>query len=114
EELPHRRNRADAHHLRIDPGDGAADEGAERLDAELTRLLLGRDHEGGGAVVDAARVARGDRAALAERRPKRRQLLGARVGPWVLVPLGAVDRDELVREPAHRIGGGPAPLSAKR
>ena len=52
---------------RVDAGDGAADEGAERLDAELGRALLARDHERGGAVVDPARVAGRDRAVLAER-----------------------------------------------
>src|SRR5438477_487498 len=79
EKLAHGRDRPDAHHSRIDPGDRAADEGAERLDAQFSRLLLGRDHESGGAVVDPARVPRGDRPALTERRPKRRQLLRARL-----------------------------------
>ena len=58
EELAHRGHRADAHHGRVDPGDGRAGEDAERLDPERARLLLARDHERCSAVVDPARVAR--------------------------------------------------------
>ena len=53
EQLAHGGHRADAHHARVDAGDRAAGEGAERLDAELARSLLAGDHERGGAVVDA-------------------------------------------------------------
>ena len=68
EQLPHGRDRADPHHARVDAGDRGADERAERLDAEVARALLARDHERGGAVVDAARVSCRDGAALAEGR----------------------------------------------
>ena len=44
-----------------------------------------RDHERGGAVVDARCVAGRDRAARAERGLQRGELLGGRVGPRVLV-----------------------------
>ena len=58
EQLAHGGDGADAHHARVDAGHRAADERPERLDAELARPLLGCDHERGGAVVDAGRVAR--------------------------------------------------------
>ena len=112
EQLAHGRHRPDAHHARIDAGDGAADEAAEGLGAERARLLLARDHERGGAVVEAARVAGGDRAALAERRLQRRELLGARVRPRVLVARDVADRDELVGEAAGLVGCRPALLRA--
>src|SRR5207237_10081587 len=75
EQLPDGRNRPDAHHAGVNAGHRAADEPAERLDAELLRLLLARDHERGGAVVDSARVARSDGALGAKGRPQRCQLL---------------------------------------
>src|SRR5215218_3087926 len=68
EELAHRGHGANAHHARTDAGDGAADERAERLDPQVPRLLLGRDDERRGAVVDPGRVAGSDRAARAEGR----------------------------------------------
>src|SRR5439155_24456972 len=40
EQLPDRRNRADAHHARVDSCDRAPDERAEWLRAERLRLLL--------------------------------------------------------------------------
>src|SRR6266540_4164990 len=56
EQLPDCGNRPDAHDTRVDPGDRASGEAAERLDAELLRLRLARDHERGGPVVDPAVV----------------------------------------------------------
>ena len=67
------------------PATARADERAERLDPELARLLLARDHERRRAVVDAARVARGDRAARPEGRLQRRELLDVVSRPRVLV-----------------------------
>ena len=110
EQLAHGRDRADAHHARVDAGDRAADERAERLDAELARLLLRRDHERRRAVVDPGCVAGRDRAALAERGLERGELLGGRVGPRVLVARHVADRDELVGEAARLVGGRPALL----
>ena len=114
EHLAHRRDRADAHDARVDARDGAADERAERLDAELARLLLRRDHERRRAVVDARRVAGRDRAALAERRLQRGELLERRVGTRMLVARHVADRDELVVEAARLVGGRPAPLRLER
>src|SRR5207253_2363548 len=44
----------------------------------------------------------------------RRELLGARVGPRMLVAFEALDWDELVGEAALRVGGRPALLRAQR
>ena len=68
-------------------------------------LLLARDHERGGAVVDAAGVTGGDRSALAERRFQACKLLGARIRTWMLVALEAIHRDELIVE-ATGVGSG--------
>src|SRR5215210_3796002 len=114
EQLAHRRNGADPHHARVDAGDGRADEGAEGLEPELPRALLARDHERGGTVVDAARVAGSDRASLAKRRLERGELLRARVRPRVLVADDVADRDELGGEPPRRVGGGPPLLRLER
>src|SRR5262249_22210676 len=73
EQLAHGRHRPDAHHTRVDTGGGAAGEGGERVDTELARPLLARDHQSRGAVVDPARVPRRDRAVAAEGRPARRE-----------------------------------------
>src|SRR5207247_1870977 len=113
EELAHGRNRADPHHPRVDPGDGAADEGAERLRAERARLLLARDHERRRAVVDPARIPGRDRAALAEGGSESGERLRARVRSRVLVALDAVDGDELVREAAGLLRRRPALLRAE-
>ena len=108
EELPHRGHRADPHHPRVDSGNRATDERAERLDAERLGAFLARDHERRGAVVDPARVPGSDRSALAEDGLQRRHLLGARVGPRMLVASHALDRDDLLVEAAGLVGGGPA------
>src|SRR5438105_7516847 len=60
EQLADGGDRSDPHHARVDTGHGAADEAAEWLHAELARLLLARDDDGGRAVVDAAGIAGGD------------------------------------------------------
>ena len=114
ENLPHGRDRADAHDPRIDARDRARDEAAERLGAQLLRALLARDHERGGAVVHAARIPRRHRPALAERRPKRRELLERRVRPRMLVALDVADRNELVVEAPRLVRRGPAPLALER
>src|SRR5205814_315025 len=106
-------NGADAHHARIDSRDCAAEEAAERLDAQLPRLLLAGDHERGRTIVDPARVPRGDGAAGAERGLERGQPVGSRVRPGVLVAGGAVHREELVVETAGLGGRGPALLRTK-
>src|SRR5438105_3619013 len=79
EELAHGGDRPDPHHARIDAGHGAGDELPERLNAELLRFFLARNHERRRAVVDAARVSGRHRPAVgAKRRLERRQLLAAR------------------------------------
>src|SRR5205085_10486625 len=83
QQLAHGRDRADAHQAWVDAGDGATDEGTERFDAELTRLLLRRDHERRRAVVDPGGVAGRNRAALAEGGLQRGPLLGCRIGARV-------------------------------
>ena len=115
EQLPHRRHRADPHHARVDPCHGGRDEArrAARRRARC-RLLLARDHERGGAVVDPARVAGGDGAVLAERGLQRGQLLGVRVRPRMLVTLELADRDELVGEAPRRVRRRPAALRLER
>jgi hypothetical protein len=79
---------------------------------------LRREHHGRGGVVDAARVARGDRAVLGERGPQLGHVRQADLGPHVLVgvddgdlaPLARdLDRQDLLGEIARRLrGGGPA------
>ena len=100
EQLANGRHRPDAHHPRVDAGDCARDEATERLDAELARPLLARDHERGSAVVDPARVAGGDGAVRPKRGPERGELLGARVGARMLVAVDLAHGDELVVEAA--------------
>src|SRR6266540_5112181 len=85
EQLPDRWHGPDPHHARVDSCDGAGNERAERLSAELTSPLLARDQERGGAVVDPARIARGHGPVAAEGRLQRGQLFGARVRPRMLV-----------------------------
>src|SRR4051794_7127136 len=104
---------ADPHDARIDAGDGGADERRERLDAQLARTLLARDDDRGGAVVDPAGVAGGDRPALAEDRLQAGQLLRARARTRVLVAGELGERDELVGEAAGGVGGRPALLGAE-
>src|SRR5205814_4788996 len=99
---------------RADAGDRAAHERAERRDAELARLLPLRDHEGGRSVVDPRRVARSNRAVLAECRLQRCELLERRIGTWVLVAHHVPDRHELVVEAARGIGRRPPLLRFER
>src|SRR5262249_13460783 len=113
EQLPNRRDRTDPHHTWVDAGDRAPDEPAERLDAELASLLLARDHERGGAVVDPARVSGRHGPVRAKRGLERRELLRRRVGPRMLVALETVDRNELVVEPARVCRRSPALLRPK-
>src|SRR5207244_7932429 len=114
QELANSRNGSDAHESRVDAGYGASREPAERLPAQLCRLLLARDHERGRTVVDPARVPGRDRAPVAEGRAQRRELLRIRVGPRVLVALHPVHGDELVREAAGLLRRRPALLRAER
>src|SRR2546421_6840430 len=106
QQLPDRRARPDAHHARVDPCDGAADEAAQRLDAEFLRLLLAGDHERGCSVVDAAGVARGHGPTLSKRRLQRSKLPGVGVGARMFVTFDASDRNELLVE-ASRLGRCP-------
>ena len=106
-------DRSDPHHGGVDSRDGRADERSERLDAERPGVLLARDHERGGAVVDPARVARRHRPAVAEGRPERGELLGRRVRTRVLVAIQLAGRHELVGEAALVLGLRPAPLRAE-
>src|SRR6185437_12426766 len=92
QQLADGRYRPDPHYARIDARNRTPDEPAERLDAQGCSPLFTRDHERGRSVVDAARVAGGDRAALAEHRFEGGELLRGRVRTRVLVP----------RQPIHR------------
>ena len=114
EQLADGRDRPDAHHGGIDARDGRADEGPERLDAEIPGALLAGDHECGGAVVDPARVPGRHGAVLAERGSQARELLGGRVRPRVLVVLELAGGDQLVGEAALRLRGCPALLRTER
>ena len=76
EQLLHRRDRADAHHLGPDAGDGVAEDPRPRLQPGLLGGVGGGEHDRRRAVVEAAGVAGGDAAVLPERRPKLRQRLG--------------------------------------
>ncbi len=80
------------------------------------------EHEGGGAVVDARRVARGDRAlvVVGEHRAELRQRLERRLGPGVFVrvddhgialALRHFDGNEFVGEEPHLVGQSPALLA---
>src|SRR5581483_768894 len=84
DELANGRDRPDAHHAWIDPGDSTAYERAEWLHAQLTRLLLGGDDESRRAVVDPGGIPGGDRPALAEGGLERGELLRGRVRTRVL------------------------------
>jgi hypothetical protein len=114
EQLAHGGHRPDAHHRWVDPDDRRADERAQRLDPKVARPLLARDHERRGAVVDPARVAGRDRAALPECGLQRRELLRCGVGARVLVVLEVAGRDELVGEPPRLVRLSPALLRAQR
>src|SRR5439155_17374788 len=114
EQLPHRRNRPNPHDLRIDPRDRAADERAERPDAERGSPLFARDHERRGPVVDSARVTPRHRAVLPESRLEGRELLRARVRTGMLVPAHSLHLDELVVEAPSFLGRGPALLRTQR
>ena len=74
-------DRPDAHDARVDAGDRLAADGRQRRDAALLRRLGRHEHEAGGAVVAAGRVAGRDGAALLEHgargRPAARGSCGA-------------------------------------
>ena len=114
EQLAHRGHRPDPHHARVDAGDRRGDERAERLDAERARLLLRGDDDGSRTVVQARRVAGRDRAAGAERRLQRRELLECRLGTRMLVARQLAGGDELVVEAAGVARRRPALLRAER
>jgi hypothetical protein len=87
------------------------------------RLLTVGDHQGGGAVDDAARVPRGHEAVLAERRLEAGQALqgGLRTGMIVLIDAHGLvaagrhlDGHDLVLEDAARRRGGCRLLAAQR
>src|SRR5581483_5853524 len=104
------RHRPDPHHARVDAGDGRRDERADRVDAELTSLLLRRDDESRGAVVQPRGVAGRHAAARAERGLERPELLERRLGARMLVARDVADGDDLVAEVRRR----PALLRAER
>ena len=99
------RDRAGAHHLGLDADEGVGHQAHLDRQAELARGLLVGEQRGGGAVVDAGRVARGDVAVRAERRlePGERlhrrlrahRLVGGRQAP---AGLGRAGRD------GHEVG----------
>ena len=60
------RDRPGAHHRRIDPGGGEGGDARQRGQPTFGRLGGGHDDQRAGAIVDAAGVAGGDRAVLAE------------------------------------------------
>ena len=96
------------------PATARPDERAERLDAELLRLLLAREHERGGAVVEPRRVAGGDRPAFPKRGLQPGQRLRGRLGTRVLVDGDVSDRDDLGLETPRSVRRRPAFLGAKR
>ena len=71
------RRRADAHDARRHAGGRTGDDARDRRQAMPGGRRLGRHDQGGGAVIDARRVAGGDRPALAKRRRQPRELLDA-------------------------------------
>ena len=103
--------RAGARHLAV------ADQLAERGHAELVGLGLGHHDDRGATVGDLGGVAGGDGAALVEGGAQLAERLGRGLRADTLVgvddhrvalPLGHVDRDDLVGEPAVLDGGGGA------
>ena len=88
------------------PATALPNEAPQRLRAELARLLLARDHERCGAVVEPARVSGGDGSVLSERRLQRRKLSGSCPGA-----------DARPDEPSYRhelVGEAPAGRPAQR
>ncbi len=114
EELADRGDRADAHDLGIDACNRRADERSERLGGQLACLVLARDDEGGGAVVDPGRVAGCDGPVLAEGCLETGERLGARVRAWMLVDLDLADGYELVAEASRLVRVRPALMRPQR
>src|SRR5919108_2914469 len=90
------------------------DDRGEDVEAALARVLLARNDEGAGAVVDAGRVTRGRRAVRVEDRLEPRQLLERRVPARPLVDGDVVDGDDLVLEQAVVDGLDGALVRAER
>ena len=108
-------DRSNAHQLGLVAPGGGRDVAGARLEAELRCLLSTHHKRCGRAVVQRARVACRDGAALAERRGQRRQLLNrrARTRAVVLADHGAVferDRDDLAVEEAALLSSNGALL----
>src|SRR5205823_11079733 len=92
--------------------------------AALACPALAHDQDCRGTVVDAGRVARRDRAALAEGGPQGDQLLQRRVGTRVLVAIddralatlaaGNLDRHDLLGEDALLLSTGGTALALQR
>ena len=78
ERLARRRHRPDAHDRRVDARHRRRHDARQRLEAQRPRALRLDDQRRRGAVVDARRVPRGHRAALAERRAQLRRAPRAR------------------------------------
>ncbi len=100
--------------LRIDSRHGRAGEAAERLDAHPLGPLGARDHEGGSAVVEAARVSGRNGASGPKRGLERGELLGRGIRARMLVAREVSDGHELVCEQTVGVGAGPAPLRLER
>jgi hypothetical protein len=85
ERLAHGGHGTDPHHLRIHRRRRVRNDARDRRESQALRPLRAGQDERGGAVVEAARVAGRDGAAVPERGLQRRQLLGAGVRPRMLV-----------------------------
>ena len=100
ERLLRRRDRAEAHELRLDARVRERHEPHARLELELRGGLLRGEERRGGAVGQPRRVPGGHATGGAERRPQLGEPLERRVGAEELVALG--DRPAVVREDGHR------------
>src|SRR6185437_16597710 len=107
EHLARRGYRAHAHDPRLDSRVTVTDHPAERGEAVAVHERSRGEHHGRGGIVEAGRVARGDRAVLRERGPQPGHVIQADVRPYVLVgvddgglalPAGDLDRQHLLLE----------------
>jgi hypothetical protein len=111
-----REDRGVAHDLRVQRGGGNRLQSDQAGRPAVTSDPLRGHHQGGGAVVDAGRVAGRDRPAVGEGRPQSRQRLqgGPRLGVLVdgdrrrAAPAGRHQHELLVEDRFGLDGGGPA------
>ena len=100
-----RRDRTCAHHLGLDAGEREGHEAHPDRQAELARGLLVGEQRGGGAVVDAGRVARGHPTVGAERSLQAGQRLHAGAGAHGLVGGGQAPAGlGAARGDGHQVG----------